>query len=78
MKKAFWSAAAIATALGTANVAQAQAASPAAGPQVGDLAPTFSLPGATRYGLLRNPVNLADYKGKVVVLAFFFKARTKG
>jgi peroxiredoxin Q/BCP len=78
MNKVFWSAAVVATALGTASAAHAQAAVPAAGPQVGDLAPTFSLPGATRYGLLRDPVNLADYKGKVVVLAFFFKARTKG
>ena len=55
----------------------AQATAPA-GPQVGDVAPAFSLPGATRYGVLRDPVTLADYKGKVVVLAFFFKARTKG
>ena len=61
-----------------ANVAGAQATTPPAGPQVGDVAPAFSLPGATRYGVLRDPVNLGDYKGKVVVLAFFFKARTKG
>ena len=64
--------------LASANVASAQAATPPAGPQVGDMAPAFSLPGATRYGELRDPVTLADYKGKVVVLAFFFKARTKG
>ena len=62
------------------SAAGAQAAtSPAStGPAVGATAPAFSLPGATRYGLLRDPVNLADYRGKVVVLAFFFKARTKG
>jgi peroxiredoxin len=36
------------------------------------------LPGATRYGGLRNPIHLSDFKGKTVVLAFFYKARTKG
>jgi peroxiredoxin Q/BCP len=54
---------------------------PAAAPpalEVGVVAPDFSIPGATRYGTLRNPVRLSDYKGKTVVLAFFFKARTRG
>jgi hypothetical protein len=74
----FWSAALLAAGLVTARGMGAQAAAPVAGPQVGDVAPTFSLPGATRYGLLRDLVNLADYRGKVVVLAFFYKARTKG
>ena len=46
--------------------------------EVGALAPDFAMPGATRYGPLRNPVRLSDYKGKTVVLAFFFKARTRG
>lgn len=46
--------------------------------EVGAVAPDFSLPGATRFGLLKSPVKLSDYKGKTVVLAFFFKARTKG
>jgi hypothetical protein len=45
---------------------------------VGAVAPEFAIPGATRYGLLKNPVRLSDYKGKTVVLAFFFKARTRG
>ena len=45
---------------------------------VGAQAPDFSIPGATRYGTLKNPVRLSDYKGKTVVLAFFFKARTRG
>jgi hypothetical protein len=49
-----------------------------AGPAVGDMAPDFSLPGATRYGLLKNPVKLSDYRGSTVVLAFFYQARTKG
>ena len=45
---------------------------------IGALAPDFSLPGATRYGVLAKPVRLSDFKGKTVVLAFFFKARTSG
>ena len=45
---------------------------------VGAVAPDFSIPGATRYGTLKPPVRLSDYKGKTVVLAFFFKARTRG
>lgn len=45
---------------------------------VGATAPDFALPGATRYGTLRAPVRLSDFKGKTVVLAFFFKARTRG
>ena len=61
--------------------AQQPAAAPAAewkAPAVGKMAPDFSLPGATRYGLLKNPVTLSEYRGRTVVLAFFFKARTKG
>jgi len=45
---------------------------------VGSVAPDFTLPGATRYGVLKAPVHLSDFKGKTVVLAFFYKARTKG
>jgi len=45
---------------------------------VGAVAPDFSVPVPTRYGTLKNPVRLSDYKGKTVVLAFFFKARTRG
>jgi hypothetical protein len=56
----------------------APAAAPASGPGVNDVAPDFSLGGATRYGLLKTPVTLADYRGRTVVLAFFFQARTKG
>lgn len=48
------------------------------GPSVNDLAPNFTLNGATRYGLLKTPVTLADYRGRTVVLAFFYQARTKG
>ena len=46
--------------------------------EIGAVAPDFALAGGTRYGVLRDPVRLSDYKGKTVVLAFFFKARTRG
>ena len=45
---------------------------------VGEMAPDFSLPGATRYGLLKDPVRLSDFRGETVVLAFFFRVRTPG
>jgi hypothetical protein len=48
------------------------------GPGVNDVAPDFTLNGATRYGLLKTPVRLSDYRGRTVVLAFFYQARTKG
>ena len=65
-------------AAGQATPPKLATAVPSAGPQVGQLAPDFSLPGATRYGLLRNPVRLSDFRGSTVVLAFFYQARTKG
>jgi len=64
-------------AVGTA-AQQPAAAPPPPVLEVGALAPDFSVPGATRFGTLRGPVRLSDYKGKTVVLAFFFKARTRG
>jgi peroxiredoxin Q/BCP len=45
---------------------------------VGEMAPDFELPGATRYGALAEPVRLSDYRGETVVLAFFFRVRTPG
>lgn len=45
---------------------------------VGEMAPDFALPGATRYGQLAEPVRLSDYRGDTVVLAFFFRVRTPG
>ncbi len=51
---------------------------PPTGPKVGEIAPDFSLPGATRYGRLRDAVTLSALRGNTVVLAFFIKARTKG
>jgi len=61
--------------------ALAASAAPAQEPaplEVGATAPDFTLPGGTRYGVLKAPVHLSDFKGKTVVLAFFYKARTKG
>jgi cytochrome oxidase Cu insertion factor (SCO1/SenC/PrrC family) len=65
------------------QVARAQqpapvAAAAPAGPAVNDVAPDFTLPGADRYGLLKTPVKLSDFRGSTVVLAFFYQARTKG
>jgi len=45
---------------------------------VGEMAPDFALPGATRYGALAEPMRLSDYRGETVVLAFFFRVRTPG
>ena len=75
-----------AAALLAAPLAAQQPAAPAVPPpapdpvplKVGTVAPDFTLSGATRYGVLRGPIQLADFRGKTVVLAFFFKARTKG
>lgn len=48
------------------------------GPNAGEVAPTFSAPGADKSGPLASAINLADFKGKTVVLAFFPRARTSG
>ena len=69
--------AALLFAAGTAR-AQQPAAPPTPSPEVGTMAPDFALPAATRYGLLRDSIRLSDLRGKTVVIAFFYKARTKG
>jgi len=58
----------------------ALAQQPAAPPPlaVGQPAPDFALTGATRFGVLKDPVRLSSFRGKTVVIAFFFKARTRG
>ena len=57
----------------------AQKAPPSVRPlDIGAVAPAFTMNGATRYGVLASPIHLSDFKGKTVVLAFFFKARTSG
>ena len=63
--------------VGAQQPAGAAAAVPA-GPVVNDVAPDFTLQGADRYGLIKTPVRLSDYRGRTVVLAFFYQARTKG
>ena len=71
----------LAAVLLVAAAASAGGQQPAAeppGPKVGDMAPDFSLAGATRYGILREPFRLSDHRGKTVVLAFFTQARTRG
>jgi len=45
---------------------------------VGAVAPEFALTGATRAGILPAPVRLADLRDKTIVIAFFYKSRTKG
>ena len=45
---------------------------------VGQMAPSFTGPGATRCGVLQAPVRSSALRGEVVVLAFFFRARTRG
>ncbi len=45
---------------------------------VGEMAPDITVTGATRYGVLQDPVQLSDLRGEVVVIAFFFRARTPG
>ena len=80
LKKTGLAAIAVAS-IAVGGVARAQATTASAvpaGPAVNDLAPDFSLAGADRYGLLKTPVKLSDYRGRTVVLAFFFQARTKG
>jgi hypothetical protein len=70
-----------ATFVGATAAQQPPVPAPPAGPpplEVGTVAPDFTLPGATRYGALRAPIRLSDFKGKTVVLAFFFRARSGG
>ena len=80
--RSFSLAAGLAVAAVSAAAAQQPAtpAAPAPPPalEVGTVAPDFTVSGATRYGVLRTPIHLSDFKGKTVVLAFFFKARTRG
>ncbi len=46
--------------------------------KVGDVAPEFTLSAATRGGVESSPVKLSDFRDQTVVIAFFYKARTKG
>ncbi len=46
--------------------------------EAGQMAPNFELTGSTRFGILEEPVRLSDFRGKTVVLAFYYQARTPG
>lgn len=67
-------------ALAAAPGAAQQDAAPAPRPElaIGQPAPDFTLVGATRYGVLRDSVRLSSLRGQTVVLAFFYRARSKG
>ena len=73
---------ALAVLVGATSRALAQEApkpgSAAFAPDTGTMAPDFTIPGATRFGLLKDPMKLSNFRGQTVVLAFFPKARTKG
>lgn len=58
--------------------AAAPAPAPRPGPEVGSIAPDFSLPAATRFGRMAEPFRLSQFRGQTVVLAFFSQARTRG
>jgi len=64
-------------AMGAPRSAPAQEAGPGL-IEVGAEAPDVALTGATRHGVLRDKVRLSDYRGETVVLAFFFRVRTRG
>jgi hypothetical protein len=46
--------------------------------RVGTEAPDVSFTGATRYGMLAEPVRLSQFRDQTVVIAFFFRARSSG
>jgi peroxiredoxin len=68
----------LAALLVAAPAAAQQPPTPQVTPEVGDMAPDFNVSGATRYGLLRSPIRLSEFRGQTVVLAFFVQARTRG
>ncbi len=64
----------IASGVGTAAFAQETTSVLA----MGESGPDFELTGATRFGILKDPIRLSDFHGKTIVLAFFYRARTPG
>jgi len=58
--------------------AAAQAPAPTGPLPVGTPAPDFTLAAATMAGVGAKPVHLQGLRGKTVVIAFFYRARTKG
>ena len=61
--------------LGPVSVAAQETGEPLT---VGTKAPDFEGIASTRYGVLKEPIHLSEFRGKTVVLAFFFRARTPG
>ena len=66
------------TAAGTAGTMGATAAAAPVAPDVGQIAPDFTLPWADASGTRAAPVKLSDLRGKVVVIAFYPQDRTTG
>jgi peroxiredoxin Q/BCP len=60
------------------GLAASRAGAQGDGPQVGDMAPDFSLPGASKAGVMEKALRLADFRGQTVVISFFPKARSRG
>jgi peroxiredoxin Q/BCP len=67
-----------ATGAAAAQAAQAYQAAVPAPPEVGQMAPDFTLPWADSAGVRSAPVKLSDLRGKVVVVAFYPQDRTQG
>ena len=44
----------------------------------GEMAPDIQVTGSTRYGVVSESLNLSDFRGETVVLAFYFRARSGG
>lgn len=65
-------------AFGLVGVAASRLWAQGEGPQVGDMAPDFALPGASKDGVREKALRLSDFRGQAVVVSFFPKARTKG
>ncbi len=59
---------------GLSGIAEAQTLTPLT---VGTAAPHFTMVSSTRSGVA-DSVRLSDFRGKTVVLAFFYRVRTKG
>ena len=45
---------------------------------VGTVAPDFALVGANRESVLADTVRLSDFRDQTIVIAFFYRARTRG
>jgi peroxiredoxin len=45
---------------------------------VGEMAPDIEFVGASADGVMEGTRRLSEYRGETVVLAFFFRARTRG